>query len=323
MNINCKVSEKLYRFERHYQKENLGKSQYLIIKREENGSPLGLFAYYITNIAWIEYALRKGFIPVIDMQNFENSLHRKGQVGKVNTYEYFFKQPCGVGLKEAVDSKKARYVWNDIPDFHPNESLDFLVYQELVEYYRKLAREYMPFQDSVKDHLEKSVESILGRRNEEKGIRTLGVLARGTDYVTLKPYFHPVQPSIEEIVEKIDAYRIKYDCKKIYVATEDSGILKKLKEKYGEDLCYNDQKRIQNTDTFLNYNEEFTKTDPYKRGLDYLTSIYVLSRCTGLIAGRTSGTVGAVLMAENYEFQYIFSKGRYGVEEEILGRKLI
>lgn len=70
MNISYKVSKYLYRFERHFQKENLGKSKYLIIKREENGSPLGLFAYYITNIAWIEYALRSELIPVIDMQNF-------------------------------------------------------------------------------------------------------------------------------------------------------------------------------------------------------------------------------------------------------------
>lgn len=316
MNINSSLSELYYRFERHFHKENISKSRYLVIKRESS-SPLGLFAYYITNLAWVEYALRKKFIPVIDMQNFPNTYHKEKEVGSVNTWEYFFKQPAGVGIEEALKSGKARYVWQDIPDFHPNESLDFFLNAELVDYYRKVAKTYLPFQDDVREKLEQAEREIIG---EEKG-RVLGVLARGTDYTSLKPYYHPVQPSIEEFIEKINLYRTKYDCKRIYVATEDAAILNRLSEEYGKDLLYTNQKRVQTTDTFLNYNKEFNQVEPRKKGMDYLISIYLLSRCTGLIAGRTSGTVGAVLLSEGYEFQHIFSKGRYGVEEEILANR--
>lgn len=320
MNINCFVSEKLYRFERHYQKENLGKSKYLLIKRECGGSPLGLFAYFITNVAWIEYALRKNYIPVIDMQNFQNVYHKEGEVGKVNTYEYFFKQPAGISVEEALSSKKSRYVWKNIPDFHPNESLDFFVNKEIVDYYRAIVKKYVVFQDDVKEILEKARVEILGEDGKQ---RVLGVLARGTDYTDLKPYFHPVQPTVEEFMEKIDSYKVKYNCQKIYVATEDEKILQKLKQKYGEDLLYSNQKRVQETNTFLNYNKEFVGEEPYRNGLDYLTSIYLLSKCNGLIAGRTSGTVGTMLLAEDYEFWYIFSKGRYGVEEGILNQRVL
>lgn len=319
MNINCSASEVLYRFERHFRKENMGKSKYLIIKRDCGSSPLGLFAYYITNIAWIEFAVRKGFIPVIDMQNFPNAYQREDEAGKVNTWEYFFMQPAGVSLEEALASKKARYVWKDIPDFHPNESLDFFLNTELVDYYRAIARKYILFQDNVKQILKEAEKEILG---EKQNRRILGVLARGTDYTSLKPYYHPVQPTVDEIIVKIDDYREKYRCDKIYVATEDEKILDKLLEKYGEDLLFSNQKRIQSTDTYLNFNKELLEVEPYKRGVDYLASVWLLSRCTGLIAGRTSGTVGAVLLSEGYEFQHIFSKGRYGVEEEILKSKV-
>lgn len=319
MNINCPVSEKLYRFERHFNKENLGNSKYLIIKRECGSSPLGLFAYFITNTAWIEYALRKNYIPVVDMKNFQNVYHKEGEVGKVNTYEYFFRQPAGVGVEEALASKKARYVWNDIPDFHPNESLDFFLNKDIVDYYRRIVRKYVVFQDSVKEHLEKAEKEILG---ENRG-RVLGVLARGTDYTTLKPYNHPVQPTVEELTKKIRNYMEKYHCDRIYVATEDAQILQKLQENFGDKLLYNDQKRVENTETFLNYNKDFVGDSPQKNGLDYLTSIFILSRCTGLIAGRTSGTVGTVLLSEGFEFQYIFSKGRYGVDEEILSNRVL
>lgn len=318
MNVNCFVSEKLYRFERHYHKENLSKSKYLVIKRDSGSSPLGLFAYFITNVAWIEYALRKNYIPVIDMQNFKNVYHRDGEVGKVNTYEYFFKQPAGVSVEEAFASKEARYVWQNIPDFHPNESLDFFLNQEIVDYYRAIVQKYVPFQDEVKEKLEQARKEILG----EAG-RVVGVLARGTDYTTLKPYYHPVQPDLPELIEKIDSYRTKYDCQKIFVATEDETILQGLQKEYGEDLLYYNQKRVQSTDTFLNYNKEFVGDDPSKNGLDYLTSIYLLSKCNGLLAGRTSGTVGAMLLAKEYEFFHIFSKGRYGVEEEILSHRIL
>lgn len=319
MNINSFVSGKLVRFERHYHKENLLKNKYLLIKRECGSSPLGLFAYFITNVAWIEYALRKGMTPVVDMQNFWNVYHKEGEVGKVNTYEYFFKQPAGIRVEEALASKSARYVWNDIPEFHPNESLDFLLHNEIVDYYRKIVKTYVPFQDEVKEYLEKKEREIVG---ENKG-RILGVLARGTDYTSLKPYNHPVQPAIEELTEKIRDYMEKYHCDRIYVATEDAQILQKLQENFGDKLLYNDQKRVEKTETFLNYNKDFVGDSPQKNGLDYLTSIFILSRCTGLIAGRTSGTVGTALLSEGFEFQYIFSKGRYGVDEEILSNRVL
>ena len=316
MNINCKVSHMLYRYERHYHKENILDSKYLIIKRECQNAPLGLFAYYITNVAWIEYALRKNYIPVIDMKNFYNTFHNEGEVGQINTWEYFFEQPLGISIEEALQTGKARYVWDDIPAFHPNESLDFFQYTELVDYYKEIARKYIPFKREIKEILEKEKNELL------KNFRVLGVLARGTDYTNLKPYFQPVQPTIEELIDKVDDYRKKYNCEKIFLATEDNTILEQMQERYKDDLLFVNQKRISHTDTYLNMNAEFMDVDTAKRGIDYLKAIYCLSKCEGLVAGRTSGTVGAVLLSDNYSFQYIFSKGRYGVEENIMRNRI-
>lgn len=90
MNINHKSSRFVHKLETHFHKNNITNSEYLLIKRECKNAPLGLFAYYITNLAWIEYALRNGYIPVIDMKNYANTFHKENEVGKINTYEYFF-----------------------------------------------------------------------------------------------------------------------------------------------------------------------------------------------------------------------------------------
>lgn len=318
MNINCKASAFLNRIEKHYQKDNLLNSKYLIIKRECENSGLGLFAYYVTMLARIEYALRHQMIPVIDMKNYANTFHSENDVGKINTWELFFEQPCNISLEEALNSGKARYVWNDIPSYHPNDSLDFLYNDAIVAYYHTVAQKYIRFQPSVMKVLKDKEKEIFGEEELGKRERILGVLARGTDYTGLRPYFNPIQPDLEQIIEKINDYYRKYSCSKIYVATEDADILGKLREIYGERLLYTDQKRIGKIATYLYENQEFINRDPYERGIEYLTSIYLLSRCNGLIAGRTTGTVGTCIMAEKYEFRYIFSLGRYGVEDEIM-----
>ena len=77
MNINYSVSRRLHKLERKINKGNLTQSKYLIIRRKTNHPGLGLFAYYITMLAWIDYALRNDMIPVIDMQNNPNMYLKK------------------------------------------------------------------------------------------------------------------------------------------------------------------------------------------------------------------------------------------------------
>lgn len=94
MNITVKESQYIKKIE-NVLKRDITHSKYLLIKRESKNAPLGLFGYYITNLGWIEYALRKKMIPVVDMQNYQNPFHGLDEVGQINTWEYFFEQPGG------------------------------------------------------------------------------------------------------------------------------------------------------------------------------------------------------------------------------------
>ena len=220
MIIKSNISAILRKIERHYGKDNLLNNKYLIIKRECDNSVLGLFAYYITMLAWIEYAVRKEMIPVIDMKNYANTFHREEDVGHINTWELFFEQPYNISFEDVLKQGNARYVWSDIPEYQPNDSLDFLYNDDIINYYHLVAEKYIRFQPHVLEKLKKKEEEILG---QYKGERILGVLARGTDYTALRPYFNPIQPNLEQLVSKIDEYIKRYNCNKIYVATEDEG----------------------------------------------------------------------------------------------------
>lgn len=318
MNINYSVSRRLHKLERKINKGNLTQSKYLIIRRKTNHPGLGLFAYYITMLAWIDYALRNDMIPVIDMQNYENQYHEAGQVGKVNTWELFFEQPCGVSVEEALASRKARYVWSDIPEYHPNDSLDFLYNEEMVAYYHAVAQKYIRYQSDVSEYLNRQEKLIFGAADHSK---ILGILARGTDYTGRRPYFNPIQPEISEMYPFIDRYLEEYQCDHIFVATEDAELLSRLEQRYGDKLLFTDQKRVTGVTTELCDDKQFMSVSAKMRGMQYLSSIYLLSKCKGLVAGRTAGTVGAIVLAENYEFKHVITKGRYGIEDAILEKQ--
>ena len=56
------------------------------------------------------------------------------------------------------------------------------------------------------------------------------------------------------------------------------------------------------------------ENDYYLRGKEYLTTIVMLSRADCFIGGRTSGTVGMMLLSDGFEYSYVYNLGRYGMD---------
>lgn len=187
-----------------------------------------------------------------------------------------------------------------------------------MSHFHELAKKYIRYQKDVYDYLQQQEKKFFEKPNLKVG----GVLARGTDYIERKPYFNPIQPSAEELFLKADKYFEYYHCDKIFLATEDAVLLNKFERRYGDRLLFIDQQRVFNCKTELCDNQQFMSISHKLRGMQYLSAIYLLSKCKGLIAGRTAGTVGAVLMADNYEFVHVITKGRYGIDDAIIEKTL-
>ena len=45
--------------------------------------------------------------------------------------------------------------------------------------------------------------------------------------------------------------------------------------------------------------------------MNYVLSVYILSKCRALAAGRTSGAIGALVMSEGYEHTFFWNEGMY------------
>lgn len=152
-----------------------------------------------------------------------------------------------------------------------------------------------------------------------KDARVLGVLVRGTDYLHIKPANHSIAASADKVLER--AMRMVecdgYDY--VYLATEDADIFKKFQDVFGEFLLSVDQKRYsQNAfsdeiNAIADLISEETEEQKEKRLVDYLKTLYTLSKCTSLLASNyCGGTRFAVEINENqYEDVFIYQEGTY------------
>ena len=187
--------------------------------------------------------------------------------------------------------------------------MEFLTNPYSLQYWRDICKKYIRFNPEISDSLNKRKEEILDSREGKK----LGILCRGTDYINLKPIGHPIQPTIDIVINKAKCLMKEKKCEYIFLATEDSDILKRFQAEFGYYVLVNQSTRFSDTKgRFLSEIMEEKKVEKYESGLNYLTSIYLLSQCDYLIAGRVSGLLGALLMNESYKYQYFWNYGSYG-----------
>lgn len=267
----------------------------------------GLFAIVKNVLVHIEYAIRKGYIPVVDMMNFKSQFSNSEEL---NAWSLFFLQPCGYDLN---DLKNAKHIilsrniktWlghsffvNILDENHKCR------HTELKAIYDK----YIVPNDTLKAYMERKRCDIIGGKNN-----VLGVLCRGTDYTQKKPAGHPVQPSFEQLVDKIEEYIKKYGVEHIFVATEDASFLDNFLRKYGDMIMYVDQKRFENLPTNYISDIGIEQKELIKMNMDYYSSLYILSCCDYFIAGRTAGTIGVSFMTKGFKDCYYFDLGFYNL----------
>lgn len=274
---------------------------FYVIRRHADKA--GLFSFFVTSLGSIDIAVKKGYVPVIDMQNAPNPLLLPEEVGKVNAWELFFEQPCGIGLG-GIQTAKHVYLGSILPPDEKPE-YDTLSSPEEIARWRTVAHQYI--------RPRKDIEQVVQQYLNEHflGHRVLGILCRGTDYLQNRPHQHPIQPDPEQVLMDAEHVMKQQNCDLIYLATEDESIWEKFQQHFPSRVISYQQRRYSIQDG-QNINVEANRiASPYERNREYLTSILVLSHSNCFLAGVVSGTMGAVLLSDGYEYTKIYQLGRY------------
>jgi hypothetical protein len=287
--------------------ENPDKTFYITGVADTRG---GLFWLMLFNLNRIAYALQQGWIPIVDWQNQPNQYLEKGCLYKENAWEYYFEQPCNYNLNSIKHSKNVIQGIGSL-------SVDNLILDCYIEindeyfpYLKKIFKQYIRFNEFTYNYIDKEYKTVLKGKN-----KVLGVLCRGTDYVLRKPEGHPIQPEPEKVIKKAKEVMNDKHLDYIYLASEDQEIFELFRKEFGEKLLTNKQERFTKQElanvTYLYQIKHEREKDKYLLGLEYLSSMYLLSKCHSFISGRTRGATGVLLMTDGFDYQYIWNLGIY------------
>lgn len=257
----------------------------------------GLFSIVNSVVAHIAYALERGWIPVVDMENFQSIYQRKGE----NAWESFFEQPCGYNLSAIRGSNRMTLSYNiNYPRGHRLNMRDEAYCDRLKQLYAR----YIRPQQSVRNYLEEGI-----RRVSERSGETIGCICRGTDYTNTLVGL-PKQPTAEMVIRKVREQMQRYGATNVYCATEDARIYRAFQEEFGEQLIPNtQQKYADNEKVLLHWFNEKHGIDEHRLALQYMQSMYMVMHCDYFVGGRVSGTQAVILMPNRFKDVYMFNLG--------------
>lgn len=275
---------------------------------------VGLFCYFNQTLGGIAYAERRNMIPVIDIRTNINSLLYENEKGRVNAWEYYFEQPSGITLDETLSMNDA-VIKNAHENISPSQSADFFMNDwGQLDYWKKICRKYIRLSPAA-------IEKFEAMKAKYEGRKILGVIVRGTDFVTTRPSGHPIPPTAEQAIKKAREAMREKNFDSVYLATEDKRILAKFQDAFGEKLILPDAQYVDydysntgNTGKDRNWMYKYhndRENDKYLSGMEYLVSILFLSRCEGFIASGNNGAVGAMLFSEGFKYFYFFDLGTF------------
>jgi hypothetical protein len=305
-----KKQNKLHRWERYnnlrfgltYEKNNKCSVKGNILIKEGEWNYKYFNVCFLNNmLANILDSLRMGFIPIIDLSNREK--------GDVN-WDTFFEQPFYDKIESTATDMPIIYT-KKVADYTPG----FFSHKDNIELSvcRTLYRNFVVFNKETKDYIENEYNQLLYNKG-----RILGVLCRGTDYTTMNPKGHPIQPSVEKIIETVKDLIEKELFSGIYLATEEKKIHNAFEEAFPGKIIVN--KRVYYDDQYYgNQNVNYIahvhfdrENDNYYKGLEYLSSLYLLSKCNAFVGGNCGGSQAALYMNDGkYENWKIFDLGVY------------
>lgn len=244
--------------------------------------------------------LYQGYTPYILLNN--------RQKGETN-WDTFFRQPFDCKINNEWGGVIKIYKYSNMKldyGYYIGTPYSFHHYRRWCRIFHSLVKLNLPTQNYVDDEYQRLF-------NPKE--RVLGVLCRGTDYIGYKGL--PVQPKVDTVINDVKDWMQKYGYHKIYLATECQSIFDQFYDAFPNLVITNQRTYydaiMKDKQLPLIGDVSFDRAnDNYLKGLQYLSSLVLLSRCKALLAGNCGGSLFALFYNNmKYEHVKIYRLGNY------------
>ena len=265
----------------------------------------GLFCFYIIHLGCLNKYLLKGYIPIIDMQNYD-SIYNRGNRSIKNPWELYFYQPNNYTLEEVQKyAKTIKYVKCDHSFYRPDE-LNIYYQNDSMQFWHNLQKKYMPIRNEIVHEAELKMKYFFGNSKN-----VLGVLIRGTDYIYLRPGGHAIPPKVERVITDVKKIDKKNNYDYIYFTSEDEEIKKKFIPEFKDKIRYlNPKLSFKYIDkNITNINQQIREFHDFVR--IYVINIIIISKCLDVVISRCYGAASAFILTEGFRYSKVYNLGLY------------
>ena len=269
-----------------------------------------LLANYFYVMSHLFYAREKGWIPVVDQQNYPEYNTMDHPVnGTMNAWEYFWKQPGGVSLEEAYKSQRVvlsrrNFLSQWDLGYDPGNYYN----KDLVHVYFDISRT-IPFNDITREYIEgKKALLPFGGKVLGVNVRIGGHSKKSLNYAA----GHPVQPEISDLIQTVKTRMSDWDMEYVFLASDNEVAVLEFSKTFGNSLIVYNRMRAENGKEFKKDIEKnmYLENNIFQTTLDYLTEMELLASCNALIGSVTSGLRYALVRNDGkYQFLEIIDCG--------------
>lgn len=302
----------------HYGDKNRGK---VFFRISFEPSELGLYSIILEiMIPYIRFALRRGWIPVIDLKGMHIPLMQDEEKREIeNSWEYYYEQPIKkYTLEDVYQSKnvlEAKWWFRKVKG--PQWRTMFPTNEKELKYWHNFVRSYIRLNSAMENRLVLEREKIF-----KPGQKVLGVGIRaGLRHGAMRnmKFFndHPKQPTCEEMMEIVENKMVEWNCSHIFLSCDDREYSNKFISKWG-DKCYHLNRKLnhyfENDEPVSIYkvNVEFEGSSVRDKTEDYLVETYLLAECDSFYSCHGGGaTFAYFLNGGEYDHVEVYDKGVY------------
>jgi hypothetical protein len=266
-------------------------------------------------------AEKKDYIPIVDMKNYPSMVWQASEKrGLENAWEYFYEQPGGYYLEEINNSKNIVLCGGIGPKKKPNSKRIYFD-EKQIRMWNNLYNNYIKFNDETIRYFEKMLKIYNIENN-----RVLAVsIRRGIEWghIVNHEWFssYPKHPYLGDVINKAEELLKLWECDYLFLAIDDQEGLEIFKKKFGDKLLFIERERwvyFKNGNALaLEERHHIVRNDfkprcqenIYNRELNFLTEVFILSRCDCILCSRTTANATAFIMnGGKYKHKYIIKE---------------
>ena len=239
---------------------------YIIASKKKRG----LFSLLLYVLNHLKFSKKKKLIPIIDLEIYKSIYNESRKIfNSYNAWDYYFNEINKYNIKDVYLHRKFLL------------SSDHNIYTTNNEFSQSLKKIFNE-RIKLKNQIKKEILFYKKKFRLFKRNKVLGIHFRGTD-MKIAPN-HPMPPTKNQILEKINYCKKKFNFNKIFLVTEDIDNYYFLKNKYGHKIITIDNFRSNKSKVF---NLKIRKFHKYKMGKEALINGYLLSYCNTIISSQT------------------------------------